>query len=131
MALPRTAADSAYIPRSGAILDSAPISLYNAPLPPFRRDLGAQVAQLVEHVTENHGVGGSIPPLGTKIFQFCQLLGLRRHHMRFVENRRTRSSVVQVGFADFSSSKVTATAAFAERRTFCPSTSATRLRSIR
>jgi hypothetical protein len=21
---------------------------------------------LVEHVTENHGVGGSIPPLGTK-----------------------------------------------------------------
>jgi hypothetical protein len=28
---------------------------------------GAQVAQLVEHVTENHGVGGSIPPLGTTI----------------------------------------------------------------
>jgi hypothetical protein len=27
----------------------------------------AQVAQLVEHVTENHGVGGSIPPLGTII----------------------------------------------------------------
>ena len=27
--------------------------------------LPAQVAQLVEHVTENHGVGGSIPPLGT------------------------------------------------------------------
>jgi hypothetical protein len=32
--------------------------------------LGAQVAQLVEHVTENHGVGGSIPPLGTTI-QYC------------------------------------------------------------
>src|SRR5262249_10587152 len=30
-------------------------------------EVGAQVAQLVEHVTENHGVGGSIPPLGTKI----------------------------------------------------------------
>jgi hypothetical protein len=29
----------------------------------------AQVAQLVEHVTENHGVGGSIPPLGTIIFK--------------------------------------------------------------
>ena len=29
----------------------------------------AQVAQLVEHVTENHGVGGSIPPLGTKYDQ--------------------------------------------------------------
>ena len=28
-------------------------------------DASAQVAQLVEHVTENHGVGGSIPPLGT------------------------------------------------------------------
>ena len=25
----------------------------------------AEVAQLVEHVTENHGVGGSIPSLGT------------------------------------------------------------------
>ena len=30
-----------------------------------RRLWRAQVAQLVEHVTENHGVGGSIPPLGT------------------------------------------------------------------
>ena len=28
----------------------------------------AQVAQLVEHVTENHGVGGSIPSLGTTLF---------------------------------------------------------------
>ena len=26
---------------------------------------GAEVAQLVEHITENDGVGGSIPPLGT------------------------------------------------------------------
>jgi hypothetical protein len=32
------------------------------------REPGAQVAQLVEHVTENHGVGGSIPPLGTITF---------------------------------------------------------------
>ncbi len=31
------------------------------------REPGAQVAQLVEHVTENHGVGGSIPPLGTTL----------------------------------------------------------------
>ena len=30
----------------------------------------AQVAQLVEHVTENHGVGGSIPPLGTKTYLY-------------------------------------------------------------
>ena len=28
-------------------------------------DLSAEVAQLVEHVTENHGVGSSILPLGT------------------------------------------------------------------
>ena len=28
---------------------------------------GAQVAQLVEHATENRSVGGSIPPLGTTI----------------------------------------------------------------
>lgn len=31
----------------------------------YKRGFNAQVAQLVEHVTENHGVGGSIPPLGT------------------------------------------------------------------
>jgi hypothetical protein len=30
--------------------------------------IGAQVAQLVEHMIENHGVGGSIPPLGTTSF---------------------------------------------------------------
>jgi hypothetical protein len=29
----------------------------------------AQVAQLVEHCTENAGVGGSIPPLGTTTVQ--------------------------------------------------------------
>jgi hypothetical protein len=28
----------------------------------------AQVAQLVEHATENRSVGGSIPPLGTNDF---------------------------------------------------------------
>jgi hypothetical protein len=31
---------------------------------------GAQVAQLVEHVTENHGVAGSIPALGTILFLY-------------------------------------------------------------
>jgi hypothetical protein len=43
-----------------------------APLLYNRRDAGAhtgsggaQVAQLVEHATENRSVGGSIPPLGT------------------------------------------------------------------
>ena len=30
------------------------------------RELAGQVAQLVEHATENRGVGGSIPPLATE-----------------------------------------------------------------
>ena len=40
--------------------------------PPARTAFGpseyAQVAQLVEHATENRSVGGSIPPLGTMTF---------------------------------------------------------------
>ena len=41
----------------------------------------AQVAQLVEHVTENYGVGGSIPPLGTIFLQspFSRATGRGRH----------------------------------------------------
>jgi hypothetical protein len=40
----------------------------------YKRPFNAQVAQLVEHVTENHGVGGSIPPLGTiSIFSSFQI----------------------------------------------------------
>ena len=38
-----------------------------ATLPLAATPRAAQVAQLVEHVTENHGVGGSIPPLGTTL----------------------------------------------------------------
>ena len=34
----------------------------------------AQVAQLVEHVTENHGVGCSIHPLGTIVFKGLAVL---------------------------------------------------------
>ena len=41
--------------------------------------LWAQVAQLVEHVTENHGVGGSIPSLGTIAHQTPSLLQLEQH----------------------------------------------------
>ncbi len=37
-------------------------------------DPDAQVAQLVEHVTENHGVGGSIPPLGTNYHRHIKCL---------------------------------------------------------
>ena len=45
-------------------------SLYNARAllaQTIRAELGAQVAQLVEHAIENRSVGGSIPPLGTII----------------------------------------------------------------
>ena len=41
-------------------------SLYFALFPQGTRSSG-QVAQLVEHLTENQGVGGSIPSLATKI----------------------------------------------------------------
>ena len=38
---------------------------YKPPLPTPVGEGNAQVAQLVEHATENRSVGGSIPPLGT------------------------------------------------------------------
>jgi hypothetical protein len=57
-------AHQGYRPRA---LDSPGPCPYNPAASRLRRKArpGAQVAQLVEHVTENHGVGGSIPPLGT------------------------------------------------------------------
>ena len=51
----------------GTVLDSRNPRHYtprsDAPRVPWSLD--AQVAQLVEHATENRSVGGSIPPLGT------------------------------------------------------------------
>jgi hypothetical protein len=44
-------------------LDTLSAALYKAARP------DAQVAQSVEQRTENPRVGGSIPPLGTKLFQ--------------------------------------------------------------
>jgi hypothetical protein len=38
---------------------------YKPALPSRLAAGSAQVAQLVEHATENRSVGGSIPPLGT------------------------------------------------------------------
>src|SRR5215218_2603864 len=52
--------------RAGQAQASPLYSRSDAPRPAARPD--AQVAQLVEHATENRSVGGSIPPLGTKIF---------------------------------------------------------------
>ncbi len=46
-------------------LDRAVLALYKPALSPDSVRGGAQVAQLVEHATENRSVGGSIPPLGT------------------------------------------------------------------
>src|SRR5437868_12032451 len=50
-------------------VDTPPSADYNAALarPRLRARRGAQVAQLVEHATENRSVGGSIPPLGTTL----------------------------------------------------------------
>ena len=39
------------------------------PIQPAANERRAQVAQLVEHATENRSVGGSTPPLGTIPFQ--------------------------------------------------------------
>ena len=43
-------------------------SIAQAPPGAAPRRTQARVAQLVEHVTENHGVGGSIPSPGTTFF---------------------------------------------------------------
>ncbi len=62
-------APGGFIRATGPCWTFRPVALITAPAclkaPPLRHGPGAQVAQLVEHVTENHGVGGSIPPLGT------------------------------------------------------------------
>ena len=49
------------------------IARFYRPLRPYR----AEVAQLVEHVTENHGVGSSILPLGTSFTNKSTRLRLR------------------------------------------------------
>jgi hypothetical protein len=46
-------------------LDKAWAGAYKPRSQASRRLEPAQVAQLVEHATENRSVGGSIPPLGT------------------------------------------------------------------
>lgn len=44
--------------------------------PPNAHNAFAQVAQLVEHGTENAGVGGSNPPLGTMIPRTLKVWGI-------------------------------------------------------
>ena len=64
---PRTPAAPARRSRVAPAMDNPPLGPYK---PAIRTSVGdaargAQVAQLVEHATENRSVGGSIPPLGT------------------------------------------------------------------
>jgi hypothetical protein len=49
----------------------------NRPLRAASCSRSAQVAQLVEHATENRSVGGSIPPLGTILVNCINMLGWR------------------------------------------------------
>src|SRR3954465_3079486 len=56
---------------------------YKPPLPAPVRTGSAQVAQLVEHATENRSVGGSIPPLGTILLIRCK----RRYRKRSAGGR--------------------------------------------
>ncbi len=52
----------------GALPSRSPVNLVPLfSLDPDRRRSVARVAQLVEHMTENHGVGGSIPSPGTTV----------------------------------------------------------------
>ena len=55
-------------------LDKAAAGAYKPATARAPRRAGAQVAQLVEHATENRSVGGSIPPLGTTFFRAIQLI---------------------------------------------------------
>ncbi len=52
-------------PGSSVGLECQPVTLEVEGSSPFRVAIPALVAQSVEHVTENHSVGGSIPPQGT------------------------------------------------------------------
>ena len=52
-------------PGSSVWLERQPVTLEVEGSSPFRVAIYALVAQSVEHVTENHSVGGSIPPQGT------------------------------------------------------------------
>jgi hypothetical protein len=63
--------------------ERACLTINRRSLKPSVRLGNAQVAQLVEHATENRSVGGSIPPLGTiksiLSFAFIQIWHARSH----------------------------------------------------
>src|SRR3954462_5506143 len=62
--------------KTSAVLDRARVAPYKRRSPTGLAAGGdAQVAQLVEHATENRSVGGSIPPLGTNDFKCLGTFG--------------------------------------------------------
>jgi hypothetical protein len=56
----------------------------------------AQVAQLVEHATENRSVGGSIPPLGTILIFVQPLRQLCVRWFEFAQNLLTCTAAVPI-----------------------------------
>src|SRR6266446_9261361 len=60
--------------RRRSVVDRAGEPDYKPALPGHPRLGYAQVAQLVEHATENRSVGGSIPPLGTIHLRLARIL---------------------------------------------------------
>jgi hypothetical protein len=62
--------------------------------------LVGQVAQLVEHTTENRGVGGSIPPLATRVFR---KIGAGFAHDAKVRSSTGRAPVSKTGGWGFES----------------------------
>ena len=69
-------------PGSSVGLECQPVTLEVEGSSPFRVAIFALVAQSVEHVTENHSVGGSIPPQGTFYAVVAQLV---ERHLAKVE----------------------------------------------
>jgi hypothetical protein len=67
---------------------------YKPALPPLAPG-PAQVAQLVEHATENRSVGGSIPPLGT-----ISIFSSINQHLNRRLVRRAASSISHFGEPD-------------------------------
>ena len=70
-------------PGSSVGLECQPVTLEVEGSSPFRVAIHALVAQSVEHVTENHSVGGSIPPQGT--FFHAVVAQLVERHLAKVE----------------------------------------------
>src|SRR3954463_325483 len=72
---------------------------YKPPLPAPVLTGSAQVAQLVEHATENRSVGGSIPPLGTispmLVVRFSNLSHMKRYECG--EQPRANAAYLEVG----------------------------------